>query len=394
MPIRQKIARSAVRVIARLHDAGYEAYLVGGAVRDLCLDREPKDYDIATDATPEEVKEVFGRRSRIIGRRFRLVHVYMDHRTYEVSTFRREPSMEERKGRKDDDGIIVWRDNVFGSLEEDARRRDFTVNAIYYDPMNKAHGFTDFVDGLADMDAGLVRTIGEAHIRMAEDPVRMLRALKLVGQYGFALDEPVKDAILAGAEQITRCSQARLLEELYKVIKKPYCVPTLTACQKYGLLPHLLPQLSRAWGTPPAKQVLDLLEARDRGVAAGELYPSRVTGLAALILPFAAEEFRRGEQQLWKNFAGVDKKLQRLVREFMKPYLVPRYMVAKVRDVLLLQPKLLAVRNRKRLLRHPEYNRSRDLFKACVEAFHWDASVMDAWPEQDPPRKGRRRRRL
>ena len=172
MPIREKIAKSAVRVITRLHDAGFEAFLVGGAVRDLILDIEPKDYDIATNATPEEIRGVFGRRSRIIGRRFRLAHVYMDRRVFEVSTFRREPTMEERKGRKTDDGLIVWRDNEFGTVEQDARRRDFTVNAIYYDPQNTAHQFTDFVDGLADMEAKLVRTIGKADIRMAEDPVR------------------------------------------------------------------------------------------------------------------------------------------------------------------------------------------------------------------------------
>ncbi len=394
MPIREKIAKSAVRVITRLHDAGFEAFLVGGAVRDLILDIEPKDYDIATNATPEEIRGVFGRRSRIIGRRFRLAHVYMDRRVFEVSTFRREPTMEERKGRKTDDGLIVWRDNEFGTVEQDARRRDFTVNAIYYDPQNTAHQFTDFVDGLADMEAKLVRTIGKADIRMAEDPVRMLRALKLVGQYGFTPTDSVRDAIRAGAEQIKLCSAARLLEELYKVLKKPYCVGTLSACEEYGLLEHLLPKLSKAWHTPVGDDILHLLEVRDRMLSAGEVYPSRVTGACAMLLPMAANAFRKhcqDDSYLWSNFASVDKKLQLLIKEFLSPYLVPRYIVAKIRDVLLLQPKLLAVRNRKRVMRHPEYNRARDLFRICVQAYDLPPEAMDPWPEVEQPRRGRRR---
>ena len=123
-------------MIKKLNAAGYEAYLVGGAVRDLLLGITPKDHDVSTSATPEEVKKVFGRKARIIGRRFRLVHVYMGKEIIEVSTFRRMPSLEERKGRKTDSGLTVWRDNSYGTLQEDSSRRDFTVNAIYYDPIH------------------------------------------------------------------------------------------------------------------------------------------------------------------------------------------------------------------------------------------------------------------
>ena len=132
MPIKHGISSNTLKIIRRLHDAGYDAYVVGGAVRDLLLDIDPKDYDLSTNATPEQVKEVFGRKAMIIGRRFRLVHVRMGPELFEVSTFRREPTEEERKGRNEDSGLLVWRDNEFGTVEQDASRRDFTVNAIFY----------------------------------------------------------------------------------------------------------------------------------------------------------------------------------------------------------------------------------------------------------------------
>ena len=385
MPIKHKIAPAATQVIARLHEAGYEGYLVGGAVRDLMLDIEPKDYDIATDATPKQVKAVFRSRARIIGRRFRLVHVYQSRRVFEVSTFRRKPSLQERKGREDDDGLRVWRDNEFGTLEQDAYRRDFTVNAIYYDPLNEASALTDLVGGVKDMEEKLVRTIGDAHERIAEDPVRILRAAKLVGQYGFSLTEDVDDAVRSAHAQITECSQARLLEELNKILKKPFTLPTFTCMQEIGLLQHLLPTLSQAWDTDTGRLTRELLAQRDRLMQQEEAFPSRVTGLAAMILPFALERFGTSDPAaLWHNFGGIDRELQHLVKEFLAPYNVPRHMSAKIRDALLLQPKLLSGRSRKRMQRHPEYNRSRDLFEVCVPVLGIDPELLATWPRQQP----------
>ena len=373
---------AAVRVIGRLQEAGYDAYLVGGAVRDLLLGREPKDYDLATAATPEQVKAVFGRRARTIGRRFRLTHVYAEHTVFEVSTFRREPTLEERRGRTTDSGLMVWRDNVYGTLEEDARRRDFTINAVYYDPLNNAHQVIDYVGGLPDMEARVVRMIGDPAIRMAEDPVRMLRALKLVGQYGFTLEDGVRQAIAGGAPQIRLCSQARLLEELYKILKKPYCLPIFTACQEMGLLRHLVPQVGDGWDAPAGVQVRRLLGMRDELLARNEVFASRVTGMCVLILPFVAAACGAPEDApLWRNSAGIDGHLQGLVRDFLSPYNVPRHMVAKIRDTLLLQPKFMDGRNRKRTLRHPEYDRARDLFGVWVPALLPDQTErLAAWP--------------
>ena len=191
----KKVSPAAVQVVSRLVQNGYEAYLVGGAVRDLLLGCEPKDYDITTDATPEEVRTIFGRRNcMVIGRRFRLAQVRVGAEEFEVSTFRRKPTQEERKGRYEDHGVMIWSDNEFGTLEDDVQRRDFTVNALYMDLVG-TRGIIDYTGGIQDLKAGIVRTVGDPEERFEEDPVRMLRALKLVGQHGFKLEAATAAAL-------------------------------------------------------------------------------------------------------------------------------------------------------------------------------------------------------
>src|SRR5215207_312484 len=187
---REAISPTAAKVCAVLREAGFSAYVVGGAVRDLLLGIAPKDFDIATDARPEQVRPLF-RRAIIIGRRFRLVHVMLGPETVEVSTFR---SADADPAEKDEHGRVL-RDNVFGTQEEDARRRDFTVNALYYDPANEE--VVDFHGGLADLKKRLMRVIGDPEVRYREDPVRMLRAVRLAAKLGLTLDaetrEPIRD---------------------------------------------------------------------------------------------------------------------------------------------------------------------------------------------------------
>lgn len=379
------IAAGAAAVLRKLQRAGYEAYIVGGAVRDLLLDLRPKDYDIATNATPEQIKSLFGRRAHIIGRRFRLVHVFSEHATYEVSTFRREPTLEERRGRGTDDGVIVWRDNEYGTLEQDARRRDFTCNALYFDPCGTGEPLQDFVGGLDDLHASTVRTIGPPATRMAEDPVRMLRACKLVGQYGFHMEAGLSDAVRELAPQLALSSRARLLEELYKILKKPYAEATFACCHDYGVLAQLLPELDSLWDQPAGRFARHLLAARDRRLASGDLFPSRVTGLAVLLLPCISAEFGNPDEgPLWENVTGIDQAVHARIGAFLSPYQMPREMVAKVRETLLMQPKFLAGRNRKRLYNHPLYARARDVFGLLVEAAGLDAELAAQWPEPEP----------
>jgi poly(A) polymerase len=388
MSITEHMAEPAVHVIERLRHAGYQAFIVGGAVRDLLLGREPKDYDVATSATPEQVKQVFGRRARIIGRRFRLVHVYIGHNIFEVSTFRREPTLDERKGRAEDTGLQVWRDNSFGNEEQDARRRDFTVNAIYYDPLRNGGEVVDYVAGMDDLRAGLVRAIGDPATRMAEDPVRMLRACKLAGEYGFSFEPQLFEAIRSQAQLLQLASRARLLEELYKLFRKPYLYATLHACHQTGLLHHLLPSVAGIWETPVGHQCQRLIHARDSLIADGRCFASRMSGLAALMLPAIIQEFGDGQTVLWENHPGIEGDLQNRLRDFFSNYQLPRYSVAKVRDMFLLLPRLLEGRQRQRALRHPEYGRARDLFLIFVTAEQLPATLLDPWP---PARSGRHR---
>ena len=185
MKRRLEVSDNAVEVISTLHDAGFESYIVGGAVRDLLLGRSPKDFDISTAAPPEEVRAVFGRRrARIIGKRFRLTHVYAGRELFEVSTFRRAPDGNgaDERGIKEPQNApehLIFSDNAFGTAHEDAWRRDFTVNALFYDPLKEE--ILDYTgQGLADIEAHVVRAIGDPSLRFEEDPVRILRALKLV----------------------------------------------------------------------------------------------------------------------------------------------------------------------------------------------------------------------
>ena len=206
------IDHEALKVVRKLLGNGHEAYLVGGCVRDLYLSRKPKDFDVATSARPEQIRRVF-RNSRIIGRRFKLAHVFFGPKIIETSTFRSIPSDDD----SDDDDLLITHDNEWGTVEEDARRRDFTINGLFYDI--EEGEIVDFVDGVADLDRGVIRTIGDPEVRFREDPVRMIRAIKFAARLDFTIEAATWQALLECASDIARCSRARLVEELYKLLR-------------------------------------------------------------------------------------------------------------------------------------------------------------------------------
>ncbi|MGH9379376.1 MAG: hypothetical protein ACRD2Z_01995, partial [Thermoanaerobaculia bacterium] len=206
---RQNIDSNAVKVLYRLHRQGYRGLMVGGSVRDLMLGRAPKDFDVATDARPHEVRRLF-RNSRIIGRRFRLAHVFFHDGIVEVSTFRREPTPEEQEAAGGD--LLITDDNVFGTAREDAFRRDFTVNALFYDIAD--FSVIDYVGGVEDLEARLIRTIGDPDVRFQEDPVRMLRACELAGRLDFGIDAATQEAIHRHRKLLERAAAARVTEEV------------------------------------------------------------------------------------------------------------------------------------------------------------------------------------
>ena len=233
---RKSIDPDALRVLYRLKNQGFVAYLVGGGVRDLLLERQPKDFDIGTSAHPQQVRKLF-RNCFIVGRRFRLAHVRFGRKVVEVSTFRRASTPEEGD-------TLIRRDNTFGTPEEDAFRRDFTVNALFYDIAN--FSVIDWVDGLPDLQARVIRTIGDPAVRLREDPVRMLRAVALAARLGFTIDRDTAQAVRSLRGEIVRSSPARILEELYKILRQGRSRETFQLLHEYGLLAHLLPAADRA----------------------------------------------------------------------------------------------------------------------------------------------------
>lgn len=234
---RGDISEAALKVLYRLHKEGYEAYLVGGGVRDLLLGKNPKDFDIATNATPEEVRKLF-RNCRLIGRRFRLAHIHFGREIIEVATFRGPHGQGAGEGITED-GLIV-RDNVYGSLEEDVWRRDFTVNALYYNIAD--YSLVDFTGGLEDLKAGRLRFIGHARTRILEDPVRMLRAARFAAKLDFQLEPGLREIIHELADRLDDVSPARLFDEVLKLFHAGYALHAYTVLRDLDLFGYLFAQ--------------------------------------------------------------------------------------------------------------------------------------------------------
>lgn len=251
---RKQLSSAALRTTQELQKAGFAAFVVGGAVRDLLLKRTPKDFDVATNATPEQVHKVF-RRSRIIGRRFQIVHVMFGSETIEVSTFRGSHLSDDVGAQIADSGRIL-RDNVFGSHEEDAIRRDFTANALYYDPHTEE--IFDFHNGLPDLKAGVLRIIGNPETRYREDPVRMLRAVRLSAKLGLKLDPATETPIPKLADLLHDVPPARLFDEMLKLFLSGHAMESARALREHGLHHGLLPMLDVVLEQPMGERFVNL----------------------------------------------------------------------------------------------------------------------------------------
>ncbi len=245
---RQQISPSTLKVLYRLHKAGFKAYLVGGGVRDLLLGGQPKDFDVATDARPREIQQLF-RNARIIGRRFRLAHIIFHDGIVEVSTFRSEPDPEAQRGGPED--LLITDDNRFGTPLEDAFRRDFTVNALFYNIAD--FSVIDYVGGLEDIENRLIRVIGSPRVRFCEDPVRMLRACEFAGRLGFAIEQATQEAIQECGPEMRKASPARLTEELLQLLRCGSAGASIQWMLELGLLAVLLPE------------ALAMITAREKG---------------------------------------------------------------------------------------------------------------------------------
>jgi poly(A) polymerase len=358
---RKQISRGALKVLYGLKDAGFRACLVGGAVRDLLLGRRPKDFDVATDATPEDVKKLF-RNCRLIGRRFRLAHVIFGPEIVEVATFRGTGEGDADEDRHVVDGRIL-RDNVWGSIEEDALRRDFRVNALYYDIAD--FSVIDYVGGIEDLEQKHLRLIGDPATRYREDPVRMLRAARLAAKLQFEIDAEAAAPLHELGHLLADAPSARLFDECQKMFLAGYGLESFRMLLKYRLLRHLFPGTVRALEQDKSGALLALIErglaGTDARVADGR--PVTPAFLFAVLLwgevaALAAEAMAEGTVQslAWQRAA------HRVMAEQGKRVAIPRRFGYTIEDIWSLQPRF-AERTRKRVFRlmaHPRFRAAYD----------------------------------
>ncbi len=392
---RKHIDENTLKVLYRLRRNGYQAYLVGGSVRDLLLGRQPKDFDVATDATPDQVKALF-RNCFLVGRRFRLAHVrFAGNYVVEVATFRRQPRPEELP--KDSDEHFFFAENVFGTPRQDAFRRDFTINGLFYNIED--FSIIDYVGGLQDLAARRLRVIGDPLVRFTEDPVRMLRALEFSARLGFSLDESVRQAIYLRAPLIAEAAPARIREELMELFRHRVAAAVLRDAQSLGLLPHLL------GGFEGEAETFELLEQLDRRTAAGRPVEEHLT-LAALFLA----RYRRISQT--QNVQTIGDAL-RIANQLLVPHCgyfrISSAIRHQARELLVGFFRLIRGRGRrgeKRFLQHPFARASIELFSLWSEASGQEQELAAEWrqvletkavpqeiKEPSPRRRSRRPRR-
>jgi len=396
---REQISPAALKVVARLQEAGFKAYVVGGAVRDLIAGLQPKDFDLATDATPEQVRALF-RRSRIIGRRFRIVHVMEGRETMEVTTFR---AAADDRVETDENGRVL-RDNAFGTQEEDAARRDFTVNALYYDPADET--IVDFHHGVADLQQKTLRMIGDPHRRYREDPVRMLRAVRLAAKLGLELDPAARAPIRDMAPLIENVPASRLFDEMLKLLLSGHAVECIRRLRDEGLHHGLLPLLDVILGdTQGGRFVWGALAATDERVRSGKTVSPGFLFATLLWNEVLASWERRkaaGETPMPALFEAMDEVLDIQAGKLA----IQRRVAADIKDIWALQPRV-ATRSGKRplrLLEQPRFRAAMDFLglratagEVPAELAEWWRSFADAEPEARLamllPAKGERPRR-
>jgi poly(A) polymerase len=368
------VARSAIRVCETLQKAGHKAYIVGGAVRDLLLGVAPKDFDVATDATPEQVKSHF-RRAIIIGRRFRLVHVMFGNETIEVSTFRAL----ENPARETDAHGRVLADNLFGTQHEDAARRDFTVNALYYDPTTET--VLDYHDGVKDIRRKRIRMIGDPEMRYREDPVRMLRAVRFAAKLGFEIDPETRSPIARLASLIENVPAARLFDEMLKLLTSGHAVACITRLRVEGLHHGLLPLLDVILEQPQGERFVMLALSRtDERVRAGKhIAPGFLfaTLLWHEVLKRWNERLKAGEHRIPALDAAIDDVLDAQTEKLA----IQRRFTSDMREIWMLQPRFERRIGHApfKLLEHLRLRAGYDFLVLRSAAQEADAELADWW---------------
>jgi poly(A) polymerase len=353
---RKQIDPHALKILYRLKDAGFEAYLVGGCVRDLLLGHEPKDFDVTTNASPEQVHKLF-KKSRLIGRRFKLVHVGFGRNVIEVATFRAPPEAGQHI-----DGRIV-RDNVFGTLEQDAWRRDFTINALYYDIRD--FSIIDYTGGIADLEAGKIRLIGDVETRYREDPVRMLRAIRFVGKLGLRLDDKTEQLIPQLVKLLADIPAARLFDEILKLYLTGNAAVTHELLCHYGLFEVLFPQTAALLHTEqdhfPRTLIIKALENTDIRIDDGKpVTPAFL--FAALLWEPVKQRWQEHKNRKIPPIPALQRAATEVISEQVRRVAVPKRFTLMTRDIWVLQIRLEQRYGKKayRTLTHPKFRAGYD----------------------------------
>ncbi len=401
---RDRISSGSRRVCETLQQHGHKAYVVGGAVRDLLIGAEPKDFDVATDATPEEVRRYF-RRARIIGRRFQIVHVMIGQETLEVTTFR---GLLDEKTKTDEHGRVLH-DNVFGSHAEDAARRDFTANALYYDPASEA--VIDYHHGVGDLKQKTLRMIGEPRTRYREDPVRMLRAVRLAAKLGLIIDPAARKPIREMAGLLENVPPARLFDEMLKLLTSGHSVKCITQLRDEGLHHGLLPMLDVILEQPMGEKFVMLaLENTDqrvrqgKGISPGFLF---ATLLWHEVLVHWEKLKAKGEPKIPALYQAMDT----VIDVQGEKLAITRRIAGDIKDIWALQPRFeqRAGKRPYSLLEQPRFRAGYDFLLLRAESGEIDAEMAEWWtnfqdaegheraemllPEQAGDKKRRRRRK-
>lgn len=366
---------NAWKVLRRLHKMGHTAYLVGGTVRDLLLNRMPKDFDIGTTARPHEVKRIFGN-AFMIGRRFRLVHIRFQENVIEVATFRRESDRMEEPEDGEGRPTAV---RSYGSPSEDALRRDFTVNGLFYDPFGD--NVIDYVGGLEDLKRRLVRTINPPDASYEEDPARMVRAVRVAARLGFTIEAQTREAVLRNREKVLRCPKARLMEEMGNLLKLGGSERSLRLLWTLGLMEFLIPSHHRYLSArqnaplePPRDDVLfDLFAMQD--LLTSQPPPGLLYSLFTFPLILLAEKME--PHQFWQVKPGdIVRVAQNALAEFCDGVDIPKRHRARALEILVTQPKLVHAGRRgkpQKLAARPFFPESLEFMEVASRAIDMNA---------------------
>lgn len=416
---RRDISPNALRVLYRLREAGYQSYLVGGAVRDLLIGVIPKDFDVATDATPEQVKSLF-RNCRLIGRRFRLAHIVFGREIIEVATFRAAAGNDEDSNgdRKVHDDGRVLRDNIYGTVEEDAVRRDFTANALYY--AIEDFSIRDYVGGVEDVLARRMRLIGDPETRYREDPVRMLRAVRLAAKLDFQIEPATAAPLPQLAALLSEAAPARLFEECLKLFLSGHAVASFEGLERHGLLAVLLPETAEALKANRSgalrRMVIAGLANTDSRVAKDE--PVSPAFLFALLLwPAYCRALMALQAQGVHVTEAQRRAADRVTLHQTHIIALPRRFSVPMQEIWLLQPRFSQRKRVGRFVAHPRFRAAFDFLQLRQHASDEHAADIAYWlgeqaghaaeneagtdasspddiaAEEAAPRKRRRRRR-